>query len=397
MSRAVCLLMIVAASFGASCAPLPYVSAAVLSTATPIRTPEPIGPPTASPEPPSRNTIYVVDSRNGEPVSQILVVDPDSQRVERVIQARSTPDIAFSPDGKRLYVADSYHSRVIRGEYHDVLSVYDAATGALLHDDVEIPKRLLYKVFPSGGMTSLVASRDGKLLFVGQYGDPDVHDLRLAVFDADSLAMIGEFSRPCAGYQLLPLPDGRLLCGGFSAPTIFDPSTGKTTSVAASLPAIGAIIVSNSGDRLYLASYDARVPASVTVVDLATSPPTVLTDRAALDVPTGSQVSLGQIVLSPDGLQLYVGFIRAVNSGSGTVDEIDAFDTRTWKLGGTFRPTDPAWQFAAGNDGTRLYSVNPFKKSLAIFNTATFTEIGVMHDLGETPALIVIPPTGRNR
>lgn len=371
------------------CAP---VSAAVLPTATPIATPEPIRPPTASPVPLSRHAIYVVDPRNGDLVSQILVVDPDARRVERTFQARYTPDIAFSPEGKRLYVADSYNARVIRGKHHDVVSVYDAATGELLHDDVEVPTRLLYKVFPSGGMSNLVISRDGKRLFVGQYGDPDIHALRLAVVDTDSLAVLGEFTYPCGGYQLLPLADGRLVCAGFSEPTLFDPSTGKTTLIAAALPASSAATVSAFGDRLYLVSNDANAPAYVTVVDLAASPPDVLMDHAALDVPTGSQVSLGQIALSPDELRLYVGFVHAENRGSGTVDEIDAFDTRTWQRIGALKPTDPAWQFAASADGAQFYTVNPFKRSLSIFDAATFAEIGVMRDLGDTPALIVVPP-----
>ncbi len=384
-----CLLLVAVTLLAASCA---SASAATLPTVTLIATPEPIRPPTATPEPLSHHAIYVVDPRNGDLVSQILVVNPDARRVERIFQTRYTPDIAFSPDGKRLYVADSYDSRVTRGEPHDVLSVYDAHTGDLLHDDMEISKRLLYKVFPSGGMTNLVVSRDGKRLFVGQYGDPDIHALRLAVVDADSLTILGEFGHPCVGYQLLPLSDGRLVCGGFSEPVLFDPATGKTMLLSASLPSQNAATISASGDRLYLVSYDARVPASATVVDLAASPPDVLTDRAALNVPAGSQVSLSQIALSPDELRLYVGFVSKAFSGSGTVDEIDAFDTRTWQRIGVFKPTDPAWNFALSIDGTQLYTVNPFKKSLSIFDTRTFAEIGVMRDLGDTPALIVVPP-----
>lgn len=373
-----------------SCAP---ASEANLSAATPIATLEPIRPLTATPEPLSRHAIYVVDSRNGNLVSQILVVDLDARRVEQTFLTRFTPDIAFSLDGTKMYVADSYQSRVVRGEPHDVVSVYDTHTGDLLHDDIEIPKRLLYKVFPSGGVGNLVISRDGKRLFVGQYGDPDIHALRLAVLDAYSLAMLGEFTYPCGGYQLLPLRDGRLVCAGFSEPDIFDPATGKTALISASLPSQNAATASASGDRLYLVSYDAIVPAFATVVDLARSPADVLTDRAALNVPTGSQVSLGQIVVSPDESRLYVGFVSDENRGSGTVDEIDAFDTHTWLRIGALKPTDPAWQFALSNDGNQLYSVNPFKKSLSIFDTATFREIGVMHDLGETPAQVVVSPS----
>lgn len=379
-----------------TCAPLPRepsVPSAALPTATVLATPQPtiIRPLTATPEPLGRHVIYVVDPRNGELLSQILVVDPDTRRVVRGLRTRASPEIAFSPDGQKVYVADSYQSRVIRGESHDVFSVYDPVSGQLLHDDVEIPQRLLYKLFPGGGVGNLIVSRDGRRLFVGQYGDPDIHALRLAVLDAEQLKTLSEFKHPCGASWLFPLQNGNLLCAGSGQAGLFDPSSGKTAPVPGSLPAESAPALSSSGDRLYLVSYDARAPAAVTVVDLASSPPAVLAERVPLDIPSGFQPSFS-VASGPDESRLYVGVLAKEHSGSGTADEIEAFNTRTWQRVGQFKPTDPAWHFAVSNDGTQLYTVNPFKKSLSILDTATFREIAVMHDLGETPAQIVVPP-----
>ena len=58
---------------------------------------------------------------------------------------------------------------------------------------------------------------------------------------------------------------------------------------------------------------------------------------------------------------------------------------------GVLKPSDPAWQFALSKDGSQLYTVNPFKKSLLILDTAAFTQVAVIHELGDTPALIVVP------
>ena len=84
-----------------------------------------------------------------------------------------------------MYVADTYWTQVVRGEARDVLSVYDTLTGQLLTDDLAIPGRLKYKVFPMGE-PFLFLSEDGSRLFLMKYGDPDIHELRLAILDPNT-------------------------------------------------------------------------------------------------------------------------------------------------------------------------------------------------------------------
>ncbi|MGE5264793.1 MAG: YncE family protein [Acidobacteriota bacterium] len=384
------IALLVAACAPAISTPSGGVTPAV-STTKPVATPEPIRPPTASPIPLGKHAIFVVDPRNGDPVSRILVIDADAQRVVSTLVARYTPEIVFSPDGRRLYLADSYASRVIRGDWHDVVSVYDARSGELLHDEVGIPKRLLYKGFPNAH-PYMFLSRDGSRLFVGKYGDPDIHMLRVAVMDSATFQSLAEWVQPNC-WTLLPLLDGQLLCAGGMQPSILDSMTGRVSQIPGALPAQGVVALSSSRDRLYVVANAAGVETSVTVVDLAATPPRVLDERVALQALQGFQIGYGQIVVSPDESRLYIGVITGKHSDSGSPDEIWAYETGTWTRAGILEPSDPAFQVAISADGTLLYTVNPFKKSLSIFDAASFREIGVMHDLGETPAQVVVPPS----
>ncbi|MBI4785984.1 MAG: hypothetical protein HY782_02930 [Chloroflexi bacterium] len=357
------------------------------ASAAGLATPQVTPPPTASPVPLGRNAIFILDPRNGNVVTQILVVDPDERRVTQTYRTRYTPEIAFSLDGSRLYVADSYQSRVIRGEPHDVISVYDARTGDLLRDDVEIPKRLLYKGFPNPQPFTFL-SRDGRRVFVGKYGDPDIHALRMTVLDAETFKTLAEYPRPEC--NLLPLRDGRVLCAGQSQLRTIDPLTGTASQVSASAPGLVAAVVASTRDWVYAVGTDATGATLVSVVDLSSSPPHLVAERVSLDSPPDSRAGFNHVALSRDESRLYVGFVD--QAGSGLAGEIWAFDARTWARVGVFESADAAFHVAVSADGKQLYTVNPFENTLTIFDTTTFRVVTVMRDLGETPAQIVIPP-----
>ncbi|HBY92717.1 MAG TPA: hypothetical protein DEP84_01945 [Chloroflexi bacterium] len=351
-------------------------------------TPEVQVPVTATPEPLEGRPIYVLDPRDGDLVSQVLVVDPARRRVVRTFRARYTPDLVFSPDGRRLYVADSYSTQVIRGEQRDVLSVYDAVTGELLLDDRPVPDRLLYKVFPLG-TRNLFLSPDGERLFVRKYGDPDVHRLRLAVLDAETLEMRAEYPA-CSDGELWSLPGRRLICVSRAVIQLIDPLTGATTHQEFLPPGrIVATAAAPAGDRLYVITNDVQV----SVIDLTILPPRAIAQPVLLDAPPEAQVAPFQIALAPDGARLYLGFWtgKQPDGNLAEADEVWAFDTRTWARLGTFTPPEPAFNLAVSADGHQLYTVNPFERTLSIFDTATFQEVGILRDLGETPALIVVP------
>jgi len=103
-------------------------------------------PVTATPLPtsfPAERPIYGIDAAfSQQPIlSRIFMIDPDWVRIVWTITTRYMPEAAFSPEGNRLFVADSYWTQVTRGDQQDVLSIYDAHNGELLVDDISIQKR----------------------------------------------------------------------------------------------------------------------------------------------------------------------------------------------------------------------------------------------------------------
>ena len=365
-------LVIALALLASACAPINRV------------TPEPARPITATPLPRSDHPIYIVDPHNGDLVSRIIIVDPETARVVGGFAARYTPEIAISPDGKRLYLADSYSTQVIRGDHHDVVSMYDLVSGNLLRDDVEIPNRLLYKVYPTG-QPFMFLSRDGKRIFIGKYGAPDIHAMRMTVLDAETFKTLGEYAYP-ACTQILSLEDGRLACIAQAKIEIRDALTGVLMATI-SLPITSAVLaeLAASGERLYIVSSDARVVV-INIVTLR-----VDGDPIRIDLSRDSQVGGNHHALARDESRMYVGVMSGDNRYQGLANEIWVLDTRTWMRVGIISPADPAFHIAVSADGSQLYTINPFKKSMDIFDTKTFSQTGLIHDLGETPARVVVP------
>jgi hypothetical protein len=301
-------------------------------TATPLPTQTPMRP------------IYIVDSSFSQPqqerLSSIFMVDPDGLRIVWTIATRYMPEAVLSLDGKRLFVADSYWTQVTRGDQRDVLSVYDARSGELFIDDIPIQGRLLYKGMPSADHPYLFLSGDGRQLFVGKYGDPDIHQFRLAVFDTNTLQPLHEGNWP-------------------------------------------------SCERRITDSYDRHACESLSSLDPLRHLP-----WGKIEIPAGWRVS-GDGALSPDGKWLYVGYDTRFPERDIFTDTIVVYDTTTWERLATVPLPSPITQFALSAAGDQLYVISPFTRSLAIYNTDTFQELTVMEDLGGFPALILVPETTR--
>lgn len=196
----------------------------------------------------------------------------------------------------------------------------------------------------------------------------------------------------CPNGDLWPLPGDQFVCVEGATVQVIEVLTGEVIHTQY-LPVSGvASALAPAGNRLYLVTQDAHVA----VLDAEAAPPQLVSEPVALNAPSDTPVAAYGIVLSPDGSRLYVRFLTGDWQAEGldAADEIWAFDTRTWKHVGVLRPAAPAWNMALSADGRRLCTVNPWDRTLSIFDTTTFEEIGAMRDLGETPALIVVPPAG---
>ncbi len=306
--------------------------------------PQPEQPVTATPLPdlPPKRPIYIVDSSFSQPqqeiLSSIFMVDPDGVRVVWTVTTRYMPEAVLSLDGGRLFVADSFWTQVTRGVQRDVLSVYDAHSGELLVDDISIQGRLLYKGMPSANHPHLFLSEDGRQLFIGKYGDPDIHQFRLAVFDTDTLQ---------------PLYEG----------------------------------IWPSCDRPIAVPYDRQACESLSSLD-----PLQHLPHEEIVTPTHWSVS-SEVALSPDGKRIYIGYDTRFPEREVFTDTIVVYDMTSWERLATLSLPAPVTHFALSAAGDQLYVISPFTRGLAIYNTDTFQEPAVMEDLGSFPSLILVSET----
>lgn len=352
-------------------------------------TPPAIAAPTALPQSLGAHPVYVLDIKNGGLVTDLLGIDADARKTISTLALRYVPDLLLSAAGDKLYVLDSYFARVTRGENRDVLSVFDARSLALLTDDVAVPERLRYKLFPSGNL-SFADSLDGKYLFVGKYGKPDVYALRLTVLDTTTFQQVAEYPMPqCDGLRIEVMWDGRFLCAQGGALYAVAPLTGAQTKLL-DVPAVtnGIAVLSPARDRWIRLDRG----GGVTVVDL-TDPPRVVENRN-IGMPEGHTFGWSyQVNPSEDGTRVYVGYTPTSGDlyGTGVADVIRVFDMRTWELLGELRPDAPIDYMAVSRDGTQLYTTSRQERTLRIFDTGTLKEIGVMREVGISPTQIIVP------
>ena len=357
--------------------------------------PDPVSVPTALPFPRPGSVIYILDPNGGERISHILAIDPDvGQRTFGSRTTRYVPDVAFSSDGLRMYVADTYWTQVIRGEARDVLSVYDTLTGQLLTDDLPIPGRLKYKVFPMGD-PFLFFSEDGSRLFLMKYGDPDIRELRLAILDPNTLETLHDGRYPPCGRRVQVLAD-RWICASTtgSVDTEFalsldavDPQSGALLDhlMTVDNAETYALVLSRDGKKLYVVGRD----ATVTTIDL---PGRTVLERTRVAVPSDRRFVSESMAVSPDGRRLYLGFAVGGQDGLGQVDEIWVYDLATWEQLAVIQVADPVMHFALSADGGQLYAVSPGARSLIIYDTSTYQQVAVLSDLGGSPARVLVPP-----
>ena len=334
------------------------------------------------------------------------MIDPDKRRQVSSFPARYTPDLAFSPDGSRMYVADTYWTQVIRGDVKDVLSVYDGPAPARQRvvDDLPIPGRALYKAYPLGD-PNLFLSDDGRYLFSMRYGDSDRQQLRLAILDAEDLEVLHEGPWPPCGQRVRVLAD-RWLCANTLFPSevpagqdvrfsisidLVDPWAGTKLETLLTVEdpkgGLSGLASTPDGNRLYVVDRQ----AGVTTIDL---PNRRVVAQANLDMPEDLQLISGAVAATPDGRRLFLGFATGDARDRALVTEIWVYDTDTWEPLTRIQMQDPVMHFAFSAAGDQLYAVSTVGRSFTIYDANTYAEIAVLSDLGGSPARVVVPGAG---
>ncbi|MBI3970864.1 MAG: hypothetical protein HY332_06205 [Chloroflexi bacterium] len=335
--------------------------------------------------------LYVVDPAGGDAASRVLVLDLITGTVFHTIGTAYNPQIAISPDGRRLYIGETETDGRTSSDW---LRVVDTATWAQVAK-VPAPSRLLYKIW---GTPSMALSPDGTRLHVQKYGARGTGQLGpgnvfywLDVFDtAANVFLPQQIALPGCGYGL-PLPTSgplAVLCYGTNDLRLAQPATGRVVAQVA-IPGAQPVIrpgwvagAAAGAGRLYAVTDNGQV----LMVDPVRGARTAGID---LGMPRSQMVPLGRVALAPDGRHLYVGVGTVEERSHGMASEIWEIDTRKWQRTRVLRPTAPIFQFSIGQDGQQLFAASPWQGSVHIVDLASGQETDSFRDLGGTPAWAV--------
>ncbi len=79
---------------------------------------------------------------SGWDTPSLNIYDADTGKLEGMLPSGYIPNLAIAPDNSRLYIAETYWVHGNRGDRHDMVSVYDAATLNLVKE-IMLPSRAL--------------------------------------------------------------------------------------------------------------------------------------------------------------------------------------------------------------------------------------------------------------
>jgi WD40 repeat protein len=378
-------------------------------------------------------SLYILDSNNNKEESQVLVVDVEGGHVVKTFKAGSTPDMAVSPDGKRLYIASTWWTADRWGG--GTLNVFDTASGALLKR-VDNPDRGLSTVpeYPS----KMVVSQNGRWLYiykVHQTLDGDEH--YVATFDTVKGRFLSEVQKTpfCGGYGILqPLladrqlavvcressdvrfldlaPNGnarsRTMASGSNAAGA---SAQKVSILSKGVPEhgrrVGPSFLSSDGVTLTVIMGDGRFlridNGSRTVLEQATvdgearassSAANKTAQATSQDWLADSWIRYQAPTLSPDGSKLYVGIGRLAHLGQGVqlFDRIAVFDSKTLRRVGIIKTSQLFYSIVLSKDGRHLYAVSPEQASLIVIDAVAQQEVRTIYGIGRTPIRAIVAP-----
>jgi YVTN family beta-propeller protein/autotransporter-associated beta strand protein len=264
-------------------------------------------------------TLYASDAIS----NYVYFVDLAAQQLDTVDLGKSVANVALSPDGRRLYVANSLDGSV---------SVLDTTT-----------RGILATIGVAGTPEGMAFSPDGQILYVANYSDDSV-----AVISTATNRMTRAIPVEGSPTAVAVGPDGRLWVASEVANrvTLIDVTAGDASTSIAVGRGPGGVVVAPDGSRVYVTN---NFENSVSVIETAT-------EAVIATIGVGSGPT--EVVATPDGRLVYV-----VNGFSDSVSVIDAEDLLV-------ATTAPVGNFPVGialtADGTTAY----------VANLSSFTELG---------------------
>ena len=269
----------------------------------------------------------------------LSVIDTSSNTVVATVGVEDSPvGVAVTPDGTRVYVANSQSSSV---------SVVDTSTNSVVAT-----------VKVGNGPSGIAITPDGMRAYVANGNASSV-----SVIQTSSNTVVATISVANNPYGVAITPDGTrayVTIAGSSVITngsvaIIDTSSNTVvaTAVVGLVPA--GVAITPDGTRAYVMNSGGN---AASVID--TSSNTVVTRVVGLNQPSG-------VAITPDGTRAYV-----TNTGGNTVAVVDlvpadpAYNTVLAKVTVGSAP----WGIAIAPDGTRAYVANEQSKSVSVIDTS---------------------------
>lgn len=213
--------------------------------------------------------VFVIDPNFPYLVAnKATLLDGDTMSVRGMISMGYLANLEISPDAREIYVAETFYSRLTRGERTDVVTIYDAKTLFPVGEVVIPPKRFL--VVTKRHTTGLTT--DGQFMLVYNLAPGS----SVSVVDLKKRRFVGEFETPGCAFVYPTGPrrfvmicaDGSLLAANLDSEgkvrstvrteRIFDPEKDPVFEHVAIF-----------GSKLLLVSYKGRIYE----IDSATTPP----------------------------------------------------------------------------------------------------------------------------
>ena len=356
--------------------------------------------------------VYVLDSGGRTGKSQILLVDPQQKRIVRSIAAESNPDMALSPDGTRLYVASTV-------ENSGQLDIYDTGSGKLIrtvpNKDRWIPTSHLY-------ISHMVMAPDGKWLYVFKY-DISTDLYYIATFDTAREAFLPEVAdlRECLNAIMLPSSEAKqlaVMCTSSDDLRFVDiredgkgrisrlPLRLRGRTTRSGLPiGLSNIVPMQQGYKVvagdgsfFEVNGEAKRINRLGVVDSKvrkisfSESPSVTADSDDWMGGKWIPIQYGALAARSGKVYLGISLLSDIRRASWAFSTVGVFDTETLNRLSVIETTRRLFSIGVNQAGDKLYGVDPYTKTLVVFDTSSGKEIGAVEGMGESPMMVIAAP-----
>lgn len=341
------------------------------------------------PFPPEPHRAYVVDVEFENMIAtRVTVIDPDNKLMLGMLSTGGMAPMVPSRDQKRLYTADTYWSRYVRGTRTDMLTAWDSSTLSPLWE-VEIPPKRANSITERYALTT---SSDDRFVYIYNF----TPSTSVTVVDVQARKAVNEiaisgcilnypvgarrFASLCGdgSLQVLTLDDNGKEVSRHQTP-MFDPNQVKMVERAVA-----------KGDTYYFTTTEGVVHP----VDLSGDKPKFLPtwslvsedEKKAGWAPGGWQM----MALAPQLDRLYVlmhpDHQPLMWEDPSTI--VWVYDLKTRKKIGTLEAPGLMWSLHATSDANPLLLGTTVTGDMEVFDLKSGKHTGTVEKVAKTPTLI---------